>query len=100
MAPVPQFYNGQKVGYRMEPVDIDEETLQQVAKMTNGKYYRADNAERFQAIYAEIDKLEKTESDIKKFAQHQELFAWFVTTGLGVLLLELLLGHTVWRRLP
>ncbi len=100
MAPVPQFYGGQKIGYRMEPVDIDEDTLQQIAKMTNGKYYRADNAERFQAIYAEIDKLEKTEADIKKFAQHRELFAWFVTCGLGVLMLEVILGHTVWRRLP
>jgi Ca-activated chloride channel family protein len=69
--PVPQFYGGQKVGYRMEPVDIDEDTLQKISKMTNGKYYRADNAERFQAIYAEIDKLEKTEADIKKFAQHR-----------------------------
>ncbi len=100
MAPVPQLYNGQKLGYRMEPVDIDEDTLQQIAKMTNGKYYRADNAERFQAIYAEIDKLERTEADIKKFAQHRELFAWFVTCGLGVLMLEVILGHTVWRRLP
>jgi len=100
MAPVPQYYGGQKVGYRMEPVDIDEDTLQQIAKMTNGKYYRADNAERFQAIYAEIDKLERTEADIKKFAQHRELFAWFVTCGLGVLMLEVILGHTVWRRLP
>ena len=100
MAPVPQFYGGQKVGYRMEPVDIDEDTLQKIAKMTNGKYYRADNAERFQAIYAEIDKLERTEADIKKFAQHRELFAWFVTCGLGVLMLEVILGHTVWRRLP
>jgi len=100
MAPVPQFYGGQKLGYRMEPVDIDENTLTEIAKRTGGKYYRADNAERFQAIYAEIDKLEKTEADIKKFAQHRELFAWVVTMGLGVLMLEVVLGHTVWRRLP
>ena len=51
-----------KVGYRQEPVDIDEDTLQKIAEMTGGKYYRADNAQRFQAIYAEIDKLEKTEA--------------------------------------
>ena len=35
--------------------------------MTGGKYYRADNSQRFQAIYAEIDKLEKTEAEVKKF---------------------------------
>jgi len=86
--------------YQMIPVDIDEDTLQKIAQMTGGKYYRADNAERFQAIYTEIDKLEKTEAEVKKFAQHRELFAWVITPGLGLLLLEVLLRHTLWRRLP
>ncbi len=49
-------------GYQMVPVDVDEDTLQQIADMTGGKYFRADNAEKFQRIYAEIDKLEKTEA--------------------------------------
>jgi Ca-activated chloride channel family protein len=100
MAPMPVFWGGRKVGYRQEPVDIDEDTLQKIAQMTAGKYYRADNAEKFQAIYAEIDKLEKTEAEIKKYAHHDELFAWLISPGLGLLLLELLLRHTVWRRLP
>jgi Ca-activated chloride channel family protein len=68
--------------------------------MTSGKYYRADNSQRFQAIYAEIDKLEKTEAEVKKFAHHIELFAWMISPGLGLLLLEILLRHTIWRRLP
>src|SRR5512137_379331 len=69
-APMPRGRNpftGQVV-YQMTPVDIDEDTLQKIANMTGGKYYRADNAQRFQAIYAEIDKLEKTEADVKKFS--------------------------------
>jgi Ca-activated chloride channel family protein len=100
MAPMPQFFNGQKVGYQMQPVDIDEPTLQKISEMTGGKYYRADNAKRFQEIYAEIDKLEKTEADIKKFAHHNELFAWIIVPGLGLLLLEVLLRETLFRRLP
>ena len=100
MAPMPVFFGGQRVGERMEPVDIDEDTLQKIAQQTGGKYYRADNAERFQAIYAEIDKLEKTEKEVKKFAQHRELFAYAVAPGLALLLLEVLLGNTVWRKLP
>lgn len=100
MAPMPVFFGGQRVGERMEPVDIDEDTLQKIAEQTGGKYYRADNAERFQAIYAEIDKLEKTEKEVKKFAQHRELFAYAVAPGLALLLLEVLLGNTVWRKLP
>jgi Ca-activated chloride channel family protein len=84
----------------MLPVDIDEDTLKKIADGTQGKYYRADNSEHFQAIYAEIDKLEKTEKDVRKFSQHRELFAWAITPGFGLLLLELLLRHTFWRRLP
>ncbi len=92
-------FTGQMM-YQSQPVDIDEDTLQKIADKTGGKYYRADNAEKFQQIYAEIDKLEKTEAVIKKFAQHTELFPWFVAAGLAILLLELSLGQTVYRRLP
>ena len=100
MAPMPVFFGGQRVGQRMEPVDIDEDTLQKIAERTGGKYYRADNTAHFQAIYAEIDKLEKTEKEVKKFAQHKELFAWAIAPGLGLVLLETLLRHTLLRRLP
>ncbi len=90
---------GRKV-YQMVPVDIDEGTLQKIAGMTGGKYYRADNAEKFQQIYDEIDKLEKTEASVKKYTQFTELFAWFIATGLAVLLIELVLSQTAFRRLP
>jgi Ca-activated chloride channel family protein len=100
VAPMPVYMGGQKVGYQPMAVDIDEDTLQQIAKMTGGKYYRADNAQRFHEIYAEIDKLEKTEAEVKKFAHHRELFPWIVSVGLSVFLLEIVLGQTVFRRLP
>lgn len=99
-APMPVFMGGQKVGYQNVPVDVDEDTLQKIADATGGKYYRADNAERFRQIYAEIDKLEKTEEVVNKFTQYRELFRWFAASGLALLLLELALGQTVWRRLP
>jgi len=90
---------GRKV-YQMMPVDIDEDTLQKIAQMTGGKYYRADNTENFQKIYAEIDKLEKSEAEIKKYTQFQELFWWPSSFGLALLLVEITLGHTMLRRLP
>ena len=100
MAPMPVFMGGQRVGYRNMPVDVDEDTLRKIAQMTGGKYYRADNAERFREIYAEIDKLEKTEAIINKYTQFKELFPWFVSCGLALLLVEVTLGQTVFRRLP
>jgi Ca-activated chloride channel family protein len=101
-APMPVGKNpwtGQVV-YREMPVDIDEDTLQKIADMTGGKYYRADNAEHFQQIYAEIDKLEKSEAVVKKYTEFKELFAWLISPGLALLMIELLLKNTVLRRLP
>jgi Ca-activated chloride channel family protein len=82
------------------PVDVDEDTLQKIADKTGGRYYRADNAEKFQQIYAEIDKLEKTEATVSKYTEYKELFPWFVASGLLLLLIEIALGQTVFRRLP
>ncbi|HWD93713.1 MAG TPA: VWA domain-containing protein [Verrucomicrobiae bacterium] len=99
-APMPvQDVFGRKA-YQMVPVDIDEDTLQKIADMTGGKYYRADNAERFQQIYAEIDKLEKSEAVVKKYTEFDELFRWAILVGVTLLLTELLLKHTLLRRLP
>jgi len=99
-APMPVRDMFGRKAYQMVPVDVDEATLQKIADKTGGKYYRADNAEKFQKIYAEIDKLEKTEAVINKFTQFQELFPWLVACGLAVLLVEVALGQTVFRRLP
>ncbi len=99
-APMPVFMGGQKVGYQNVPVDVDEDTLQKIADKTGGKYYRADNAEKFQQIYNEIDKLEKTEASVKKYTEYKELFPWFVAAGLALLLLEFVLSQTTFRRLP
>ena len=78
----------------------DEDTLQQISQMTGGKYYRADNSEKFKAIYAEIDKLEKTEAVISKYTEFKELFPWLIAGGLALLLMEIILGQTVFRRVP
>jgi Ca-activated chloride channel family protein len=99
-APYPQIDPfGRKV-YVQLTVDIDEETLSEIAKKTGGKYYRADNAGTLRAIYADIDRLEKTEVEVKKFQRYRELFPWVILPGLVLLLLEVILGHTVWRKLP
>jgi Ca-activated chloride channel family protein len=92
-------FNGNKI-YQRIPVDVDEETLTKIANMTKGKYYRADSSDTLKQIYADIDRLEKTDSEVKKFSQYQELFPWFVVPGLFVLLLEVVLSHTIWRKLP
>jgi Ca-activated chloride channel family protein len=78
----------------------DEYTLQQISQMTGGKFYRANNAEELLAIYSEINKLEKTEAVVSKYTEYKELFPWLVAGGLVLLLIELVLGQTLLRRLP
>lgn len=90
---------GQK-GYIEQKVDIDEDTLTKVAQRTGGKYFRAENTEGLRKIYEEIDQLEKTEIEVKKYQRYRELFPTVVLAGLSLLLLEIILGNTVWRKLP
>jgi Ca-activated chloride channel family protein len=90
---------GQK-HYQWMDVDVDEDTLTKMAEMTGGKYYRADSAEIFHRIYSEIDRLEKSEVEVKKYQHFDELFPPVTIAGLGAFLLEMILGHTVWRKLP
>src|SRR5580692_437736 len=67
----------------------DYDTLEQISQMTGAKSYRADNVEKFKQIYADIDKLEKTESVVNKYTQFTELFPWLIAAGLSLLLIEL-----------
>jgi Ca-activated chloride channel family protein len=90
---------GQK-HYQWMDVDVDEDTLTKIAEKTGGKYYRADSADIFRRIYSEIDRLEKSIVEVKKYQHYKELFARVAVGGLGVFLLEMILSHTVWRKLP
>jgi Ca-activated chloride channel family protein len=99
-APYPQTdVFGQTRYVRME-VNIDEELLGKIADGTGGKYYRATDTRTFREIYDEIDRLEKTEAKVHKYQRYQEVFGWVAVPALILLLLELALAHTVWRKLP
>jgi len=98
-APMPFIQNGYRVT-RMIDVNIDEDTLKQIADRTGGAYFRATDTERLRQIYDHIDRLEKTEVEARKYQRYQELFPLFVIPALAVFLLELILSQTVWRRLP
>jgi Ca-activated chloride channel family protein len=86
--------------YVNQKVDIDEDTLKQIAEKTKARYFRADSAETLRTIYNEIDRLEKTTATVKRFQHYRDIFEWFALPGLIILLLEIILSHTVWRKLP
>ncbi|RYD41204.1 MAG: VWA domain-containing protein [Verrucomicrobiaceae bacterium] len=85
---------------QMVPVEIDEEMLGEVATATGGQYFRATDTGSLEKIYDSINQLEKTTRKLKKYQQYDELFLWFLVPGLGLMLLELVLAQTRFRRLP
>jgi Ca-activated chloride channel family protein len=86
--------------YATMRVDIDEETLQEVAEITNGKYFRATDTESLAAIYAEIDELERTEIEVENFTQYSEQFPLVLGFGLLLIIGEVALSQTALRKLP
>lgn len=98
-APYP-FQTPYGVQYRDVEVDIDENTLQQIADITGGSYFRATNTDALRHIYEEIDQLEKTKIQVNEYSKKEQLYHWFLLAMLACLLCELLLRQTVFKSIP
>ena len=83
--------------YGKAQVEIDEELLKQIAEVTGGKYFRANNNRKLKEIYKEIDKLEKTEVEEFKFYNYEEKFRPLIWIALVLLMFEFLLRFTIFR---
>lgn len=90
------------MGYQkyMMPVEIDETTLDNIAKKTGGRYFRATDNKSLKAIYEEIDKLEKTKIQVTEYCKKNEEYLPFAIAALVLLLLEILLRNTLLRHIP
>src|SRR5690242_9331313 len=86
--------------YQNQRVEFNEAGLKQVAQIADGKFYRATDTKSLEQIYGDIDKLEKSTVAIKKYQQYRELFPICVMSGCGLLIAQLLLSQTVWKKLP
>ncbi|MBD3392294.1 MAG: VWA domain-containing protein [Chitinivibrionales bacterium] len=80
--------------------ELDEQTLADIAAATDGRFFRAHNAEKLKEIYDRIDKLEKTEIKTTSYTSYSERFYPWLWAGFLLLLAELLLAHTFFRRIP
>ncbi|MDD4777536.1 MAG: VWA domain-containing protein [Fermentimonas sp.] len=89
-------------GVRMQnlPVDIDEKTLTEIAAMTGGQYFRAQDTEGLRQVYEEIDEMEKYLISVQNVTQRQELFLPFALAAMALILLELILRRTWLRNIP
>lgn len=86
--------------YKQMEVEIDEATLQEMAQMTDGKYFRATSNSALKEIYDRIDQMEKTRIETKSFAKKQEEYIWFAIIAAVALLMEVVLRATIFRTMP
>jgi len=97
LMPIPTPFGVKK---EMMPVQIDEPLLKKIANQTGGQYFRATGNNKLESIYQSIDKLEKTSVQVNAYKHYVELFFWFAFTGVIALAIEIILGLTIFKRLP
>ena len=94
--PVAKDTNGNIV-FQPQKVEIDEKLMQEIATTTNGKYFRATDNKKLEAIYDEIDRLEKSKITENRFMMFDEQFRPWLLIGLFLLALEMILSRTLFK---
>ncbi len=88
------------VQLREMEVKIDEETLQDISQITDGRYFRATSNTKLEEIYRDIDRLEKSKIEVREFSRKSEEFLPFALAGILFLVLSLVLRTTIFRSIP
>jgi Ca-activated chloride channel family protein len=86
--------------YRQGRVEFNEEGLKEVARIADGQFYRATDTKSLEQIYHDIDKMEKSTVSVKKYQQYRDLFPVCIMSACGLLLGQILLSQTIWKKLP
>jgi Ca-activated chloride channel family protein len=86
--------------YQQMDSEFDEKSLQDIAAMTGGNYFRATNNSKLRSIYQEIDQLEKTKINVKEYSKKNEEYYIFALLAFLFLLAEIVLRNTVLRKIP
>ncbi len=90
---------GRKV-YQNVKIDIDDALLTKIARMTKGNYFRATDTHTLKEIFTRIDKMEKTKIEMPHYQEYRDLYPYFLLLSLFLLLGEVVLTNTIFRRLP
>lgn len=88
------------IQYQQMESEFDEKSLQEIAGMTGGKYFRATDNSKLRKIYQEIDQLEKTKISVREYSKKKEQFFLFSLMAFILLISEILLRNTILRRIP
>ena len=86
--------------YQNQRVEFNEAGLRQVAQIANGQFFRATDTKSLEQIYSDIDKMEKSTVAVKKYQEYRDLFPVCIASACGLLVAQLLLSQTIWKKLP
>jgi Ca-activated chloride channel family protein len=86
--------------YQRQLVEFNEAGLKEVAKIADGQFFRATDTKSLEAIYHDIDKMEKSTVSVKKYQHYRDLFPICIMSGFGLLLGQIMLSQTIWKKLP
>ena len=100
MAPYPAYDMFGEMTFVNQKVEIDEETLEQIAEMTGGRYFRATDNDKLKAIYEQINQLEKSKVEVFNEVTYDELFVAWLLAVLVLLGLEFVVARLILKRIP
>jgi len=86
--------------YQNQRVQFNETGLREVAKIAEGQFFRATDTKSLEQIFRDIDKMETTTVAVKKYRQYRDLFPACIMAGCGLLVAQILLSQTIWKKLP
>lgn len=89
-----------KKTYKNAQIDIDEKTLKEIANITGGNYYSVNDMRSLKKSYTDIGRLEKTAFEENAYEERKDLFAGFLGWALALLVLEIILSNTYFRKIP
>lgn len=99
-APYPAIDMFGRMTFQMMDVEIDEDTLSEIASRTGGKYFRATDKEKLKAIYDEINQMEKSKVEVTNLTIYHEQMLPLLLLALALLLLEFIFTHIILKRIP
>jgi Ca-activated chloride channel family protein len=86
--------------YTEEYMPFQEDTCRRIAEIGRGQFFRATDTRGMEAIFSAINRLEKTEMDVRQTQHYRDYFSWFVGAGVVLLGVGTILGETIWRSAP
>ena len=86
--------------YQYQDTPLDEKTLKEIARKTNGAYFNATSLEELENVYGLLDELEPREEIRNEYVEYKEQYFWFLATALGLLVAYMILQYFLWTEVP